>query len=309
MDPPSLCGIFFLLDYGAGRAETSEIMILSIGEIVWDVIEGREILGGAPLNVACHLARLGHHTIMLSRVGNDELGRRTISRLKEFGLTASFIGTDPVLPTGRVLVSFKNGEPFYDIIYPAAWDAIEKIPDDTEDGGRYQLVFGTLAQRDERSRETIRYHARRAQKVFYDVNLRPPFTTASLTLESLELAEVVKMNREELDIVSDWAGLPGNSFAEKRETLRAHFGLQVLCITRGGSGALLVTPDGTFEHSGFKVDTVDTVGAGDAFFAALIDAMLRELDWSVCLQRANRLGALVAGRRGATPNYDPSVFD
>lgn len=284
-------------------------MILSIGEIVWDVIEGREILGGAPLNVACHLTRLGHHAAMLSRVGNDELGRRTISRLSELGLSTALIETDPVLPTGRVLVSFKDGEPSYDIIYPAAWDAIEKIADGPAHGNRYQLIFGTLAQRDERSRETIRYHARQAQKTYYDVNLRPPFTTPSLTLESLELAEVVKMNREELDIVSKWAGLPGQSFVEKREALYAHFGLQVLCITRGGSGALLVTPEGTFEHPGFEVDPVDTVGAGDAFFAALIDAMQRELEWSVCLQRANRLGALVAGRRGATPDYDPSVLD
>ncbi|MDH3347046.1 MAG: carbohydrate kinase [Desulfobulbaceae bacterium] len=285
-------------------------MILSIGEIVWDIIKDQEILGGAPLNVAYHLSRLGQNVRILSRVGNDVRGKRSVASLAAMELSDQFIQVDPKLSTGEVVVSFKDNEPSYNIVCPAAWDAIEKIKGNTQLlDDRLMVVFGTLSQRDQRSRETIRYYAKLAEKAFCDVNLRPPFTTPALILESLFLADVVKMNHDELDVIVQWSNFSATSLLEKLTAVHTHFELEVLCVTRGANGAILLTPEGTFTHPGFPVDVVDTVGAGDAFFAVLIDGILHNLDWPVCLQRANSLGSLVATHRGATPEYDLTALN
>ncbi|MBU1140773.1 MAG: carbohydrate kinase [Proteobacteria bacterium] len=280
--------------------------IVSFGEIVWDQFKDASILGGAPLNVAYHLYAAGWPVHIVSRIGDDGLGRETLQQIKQLGLTVTTIQQDPDLPTGRVLVSLDaDNEPSFEIAAPAAWDNIEAEPvlcqmEDTP----FHLVFGTLAQRSETSRSSLHRLLEKADIKFYDVNLRPPYTKPELVLASLKAANVVKVNREELMSLADWfmKGKKGVVEDIGRELLVA-FDLSLLAVTDGDKGAQLITRDERVEHKGFQVKVIDPVGSGDAFFAALINGYLGGLSLDECLQQANRQGAWVASQQGATPLY------
>lgn len=282
-------------------------MILSIGEVVWDIFEDHQILGGAPLNVAYQLVSLGLETKMISRVGEDALGWESLSRITDLGLSTDNIQLDPNLPTGRVKISIdRQNQPRFDIVSPAAWDAIDgKTSRQVAAEGPFMLVYGTLAQRGAQSRESIRTLWSKADYRFYDVNLRPPHTTRELVMESLESADLVKMNGDELLQVSAWT--TGEPLDKKRAAfdLLTRHNLKALAVTEGADGAWLVTADGYFEHHGFPVTLADAVGAGDAFFATLIEGFVNKRSWKICLARANRRGSYVASKPGATPPMPP----
>ena len=274
-------------------------MIISVGEIVWDIFGNKQILGGAPLNVAYHLTQLGQQVKLVSRVGSDELAATTLKHIADLGLSVENIQQDDTLSTGQVVVTVgENNEPSFDIVEPAAWDNIA-LPSLHDSG--YHLVFGTLAQRSERTREAIRSLWTGADIKFYDVNLRPPFTPPELVLNSLIAADVVKLNDDELQTVTDWLRLTSGDLKERARALFSHYGLLALVVTMGKSGAFAVTQNCFVEHQGFPVKVIDTVGAGDAFFAAFIDSMLKKQNWHTCLEVANKRGAYVAGCQGATP--------
>lgn len=280
-------------------------LIISIGEIVWDQFAETTVLGGAPLNVAYHLQAQGWPAMIISRVGDDELGRTTIDKVKKLGLPVQGIQQDPVLPTGRVLVSLDaRNQPHFDIAAPAAWDNIQleealSLVGDT----RYHLVFGTLAQRNETSRQVIESLCDKALSRFYDVNLRPPYTPAGHVRRSLAAADVLKVNREELLTINDWFMKQGGPEEDIAGSLLTTFDLSLLAVTDGANGARLITRNRSVFHPGFPVQTADPVGSGDAFFSALIIGYLSGLPLEVCLERANRAGAYVASQTGATPKY------
>jgi len=280
-------------------------LIVTIGEVVWDMFPDREVLGGAPVNVAYHLQGLGEPVLPVTRVGTDPLGEQTRERLEELGLSLAGVQVDPELPTGRVLVTLEGGEPRFEIASPAAWDAIDgeealnaigEVP--------FDLVFGTLAQRHPVSRETIALLAGRSETCYYDVNLRPPFTVPDLVLPSLGRAQVVKMNEHELVEIAKWEGLSPDP-KEVAKGLFSRYDLKLLVVTEGAKGAWLF--DGTTIHRqpAEPVEVVDTVGAGDAFFAALIHGLRQGLPLDEVLAAANRRGAYVASRAGATPPLPP----
>lgn len=313
-------------------------MIVAIGEVVWDIFPDGELLGGAPINVAYHLAALGLPVRVITRVGRDALGEATLARLAELGLPLEGVQRDGQLPTGKVMVSFgPDREPSYEIVAPAAWDNIDdqqalaaargEGPEpgaaagagETASGAEFSLVFGTLAQRDPRSRRAIRRLAAAASGRYLDVNLRPPFTTRQLVLESLEYADLVKVNGEELVQLGLWLDLPAAAGAGAEQeagneppfidpareqiatAIRDRYGLTALVVTEGPAGSWARTPEATWKAAGEPVTVADTVGAGDAFFAALIAAHRQQLPWPEILARANRRGAYVASRSGATP--------
>ncbi|MBU0680964.1 MAG: carbohydrate kinase [Proteobacteria bacterium] len=280
-------------------------MIVSIGEIVWDQFPARSVLGGAPLNVAYHLQARGLPVLVASRIGADDLGRQTLARIKDIGLVVDAIQIDDHLPTGRVVVTVdSNNEPHFDIEKPAAWDHIEAAEVEKVVAGRpFHLVCGTLAQRDPESRATIRRLWSQATTIFYDVNLRPPFTAMDHVRESLQAAQVVKVNSEELAILNGTLVGKQGSEEEVAAALLAAFGLRLLAVTRGSEGALLVSPETCVIHPGFKVVVADTVGSGDAFFSGIIAGYLTGVDLQNCITEANRLGSYVASRPGATPDY------
>ncbi|MFH7320667.1 carbohydrate kinase [Desulfurivibrio sp. D14AmB] len=295
------------------------MMIVSVGEVVWDIFPEREVLGGAPINVAYHLAVQGLPVRVITRVGRDQLGEATVARLAELGLPLKGVQRDEGLPTGRVVVSFgPDREPSYEIVSPAAWDNIEPAAALAAAGREpFALVFGTLAQRDPCSRRAIQALAAAARFCFYDVNLRPPFTSRELVLDSLQHADLVKVNGAELEQLGAWLGLATADSVDpagRRElavAIRERYRLAALVVTEGAEGAWVVAAAGFFAGAGEPARVVDTVGAGDAFFAALIadysahnpgwTDLSAAIPWSEILRRANRRGAYVASRPGATP--------
>ena len=166
-------------------------MIVSIGEIVWDIFGDKKILGGAPLNVAYHLASLNLDVHLISRIGTDDLADTTLQRIQQLSLSTKGIQLDHQLPTGQVIVTLgPDNEPSFDIVAPAAWDAIHRPDPQSMPTAPFHLVFGTLAQRSEKSKAAIRAMWKKADMTFYDVNLRPPFTPPEIVLESLPAADV-----------------------------------------------------------------------------------------------------------------------
>jgi fructokinase len=282
-------------------------LLVTIGEVVWDFLPNQRVLGGAPVNVAYQLTGLGVEVGVITRVGRDSLGDETLERLVELGLPTGGVQRGQE-PTGTVRVTFpRPQEPHFEIVTPAAWDGIEAGPAEAFlDGHPFDLVFGTLAQRDERSRCTIRRLRERAGQRFYDVNLRPPFTTRELVIESLAGVDLVKLNSEELNVIAGWLGLAGMARNAVARQLMDRYNIAVLVVTEGAAGAWLVAEGETFEAPGQPVRVVDPVGAGDAFFAALLAGYRRGLPWSEILARANALGAYVAANPGATPPH-PTV--
>ncbi len=277
-------------------------MIISIGEIVWDMFPHGRVLGGAPLNVAYHLSALKEEIRLVSRIGSDELGRETLSRITELGLPVGDIQQDSCYPTGRVRISIDDdNEPSFDIVKPAAWDFIEDVGGSLSGRSPFHLVFGSLAQRCPQSRQAIRTLWPLSTLCFYDVNLRPPHTGKEIVLDSLEASDVVKVNDSELATISSWFSRPERQTVEQGRHLVDLFGLEALAVSLGSRGSILVTEGGVWEHPGFEVQVSDTVGSGDAFFADLIHSIVRGRPWQQCLESANRRGAYVAGKNGATP--------
>ncbi len=281
-------------------------LIVSFGEIVWDQFNNTEILGGAPLNVAYHLQASGQPVRIVSRIGRDALGQKTLEQVKELDLAVNGIQQDSNLPTGRVVVSLdRDNEPHFEIAAPAAWDNIEleatlQVLKDEP----FHLVFGTLSQRNEVSRKSLHSLLQKADTKFYDVNLRPPYTPPDTVRSSLHSATIVKVNRDELKTLATWFLKNDDGRVEgiSRELLTT-FNLSLLAVTDGGNGAHLITMDEHVKHQGFPVQVADPVGSGDAFFAALINSYLSDLPIGESLLAANKNGAWVASQQGATPRY------
>lgn len=278
--------------------------ILCVGEILWDALPDGLFLGGAPFNVASHLRALGQETVFVSRVGDDRLGKEALRRMRARGLETGLMQIDGTLPTGFVQVELgSTGEPDYEILEPAAWDAIT-FTDTLQQHAEHAeaLVYGSLAQRALTSRQTIQRLCEADLLRVFDINLRPPFVDQTVVEHSLETADVVKFNDNELHHLQDWFGLPGEMEAAVTDLADA-FECRAICVTCGADGAWLWLRGSCWHHTGYDVDVADTVGAGDAFLAALLVGLLTNRDGDVILDRANRLGAYVAAHSGALPAY------
>lgn len=287
-------------------------LVLGIGELLWDVLPDGPRLGGAPANFTVMAGRLGNHAAILSRIGRDDLGREAIRLLDPLPADTSVLQIDPIHETGRVTVSLNAGQAEYTIHQPVAWDSMELSDEWIKLAERADaLCFGSLAQRSVESRQTIQTLAAqspsRCVRIF-DVNLRAPFYSSEVVQESLELATVVKMNDAEVPLVLALLGMPveeNGASANLRaggERLLVEFPtLEMVAITRGGNGSLLVKRDEWHEHSGFPVKVKDTIGAGDAFTAAMAHYLLRGADLPVLNEAGNRWGSWVASQAGAMP--------
>jgi fructokinase len=277
--------------------------ILCVGEVLWDALPEGLFLGGAPFNVACHLRAAGAPVSMVSRVGDDRLGEEVLRRAARYGVGVDLVQVDDTLPTGFVRVTVDDaGIPTYEIVEPAAWDAI--MPSDALVARATEaraVVFGSLAQRHATSRRTIeRLLDTEALKVF-DVNLRPPYDDREIVRRSLERADVAKLSHGEMQQVADWFDLRGDLRASAA-ALAESFDCPVVCVTRGSDGAAMWREGRWTEHPGFKVEVKDTVGAGDAFLAVLLVGLLAGGESGVLLQNANLIGAYVATQFGALPS-------
>ncbi len=296
-----------------------DLAVVGLGELLWDELPGGRQLGGAPANFAVMAARLGVHGIIASRIGSDEPGAAARALLGDMPVDARFLQTDPYRPTGRVSVTLENGQPGYVIHAPVAWDALDLTPAWQELAARADAVcWGTLAQRDAVSEGTIHgfLAATRSDCLrIFDVNLRPPFFRAECVVRSLARATLLKLNDSEMPLLLSLAGLPAATpygadddaarsaalVGDARRVLAAYPALERVAITLGAHGSLLVTRDLVERHHGIHCTVVDTVGAGDAFTAALTVNMLLGASMAEQSEAANRCGAWVASQPGAMP--------
>ena len=287
---------------------------VGLGEVLWDLLPAGKQLGGAPANFAYISNLVGETGIVASSVGADWRGEELRNRLAELKLDASYIQRDAIHPTGVVTVHLnQEGQPTYDIAENVAWDFLKWTPEWQRLAAQADVIcFGSLAQRSAVSHATIRAFLAAslpdAIRIF-DANLRQEFFSAEVLAESLHLANVAKINVEELPIIMHQLGL-GQHNEEKAsaERLRRVFGLRLVCVTRGSKGSLLLRENEIDEHPGFAVHVVDSVGAGDAFTAALAHHLLRRSSLRVANEAANRMGAWVASQAGATPAPEPDVI-
>jgi fructokinase len=293
-------------------------LVLGIGELLWDVLPGGKRLGGAPANFSVMAGRLGNHAVILSRIGRDDLGREAVHLLDPLPADTAYLQIDTAHDTGRVTVAFNDGQPEYTIHKPAAWDSLELSDEWVQLAERADAIcFGSLAQRSIESRHTIQTLAAqtlsRCIRVF-DVNLRSPFYSSEVIQESLELATVAKMNDAEVPLVLallgmpvEDEGLPGNLRSGAERLLAEFPTLQMIAITRGAHGSLLVNREEWHEHPGFPAKVADTIGAGDAFTAAMTHYLLRGTDLNILNDAGNRWGSWVASQSGAMPALPQGV--
>jgi fructokinase len=293
--------------------------VVGLGELLWDVFPQRRQLGGAPANFAYISSLLGDHGIVASRVGMDSLGDEARCRLQHLRLPTDFLQEDGLYQTGTVNVRIdSSGQPQYEITQPVAWDFFEMTPQWTALAEQASAVcYGTLAQRSEHSRKAVQSFLETAPnrtiRVF-DVNLRQAFFTRDVLLQSAKNANIIKMNHEELPKVLELIGAPAALRDESDSRKAAQWllqdaGAQLICITSGASGSLLVSRHEVHEHAGFSIKVADTVGAGDAFTAALVHHFLRAAPMATMNEAANRMGAWVASQAGATPEPDLHVLE
>ena len=272
--------------------------ILGIGEIVWDCLPGEKALGGAPVNFAYHAWQLGADSYPVSAVGKDDLGAETLAACRSFGLRTDFLQQNG-LPTSRVLITLDAaGVPTYRILENVAWDALEATPAVLElASGADAVCWGSLAQRSEGSRTAILQILDAvpagAMKVF-DINLRQHFYSREVIASSLERANVLKLNEDELPVVMDLMSLDGIPAIVHR------YALDYLIYTCGAKGSEVYGPDGLI--SGLetpRVEVVDTVGAGDSFTAAFITSVLRGESPAAAHRKAVEVSAYVCRSYGA----------
>jgi fructokinase len=316
---------------------TRELTIVGLGEALFDLLPSGKALGGAPLNVACHVQQLLQHGasrhphptplpegegtaggtgrgVVASRVGHDELGDEILAALAARGMTADYVQRDPGHPTGTVRVELQGGQPSYDIVGDVAWDYFELAPAWEQLAGRCAAVcFGTLAQRSAQSRHVIWQFLDAAPQAvrLLDVNLRQDFYDRHVLRESCRRATLIKLNEHELPVLAELLGLKASAVDDRVTELRARCNLDAVVYTRGARGTLLVLESGPVDAppAGYPPEPdADAVGAGDACSAGILVGWVRGLPPARTAALANHLGAFVASRHGATPDLPPEVI-
>ncbi|MEF2231761.1 MAG: carbohydrate kinase, partial [Pseudodesulfovibrio sp.] len=250
---------------------------IGLGEILWDVLPNRRTLGGAPANFAYQVNALGGTGIPLSRVGDDAPGREALAELAARGVSTAHISVDPVHPTGTVLAELDaNGVAAYTFPDDVAWDFLAPTEADLALAARADAIcFGTLAQRSPVAKKGVLDVVRAAARALriYDANLRQNFWDSGRIRASLRLADVLKINDAELAVFTDIFCLPRDA-RRALDVLLHRYGLKLAVLTRGAAGSLILAPGETSDLPGRKTRVADTIGAGDAFTAALALAWL-----------------------------------
>lgn len=280
----------------------SKPTIVCFGEMLWDMLPSGKQAGGAPMNVAVQLKNLGLNPLMISRVGEDELGEELLAFLQERGLSPNLVQQGKTHLTGIVKANVTDqNEVVYKIVHPVAWDYIQPEQGLLEIASTSDVfVFGSLAARSVDTRQTLLHLLEKAPFKVFDVNLRSPFYDQAGIEELLYKADMVKMNEHELALIASWSGL-SNELEEAIEGIAARFDIATICVTLGAEGAMLWKNNTFYRNAGFKVIVNDTIGSGDAFLAGLLSHLTQGKTPEESLQFACAMGSLVATHQGATP--------
>ena len=275
--------------------------VVCYGEVLWDVFPTHKKIGGAPLNVALRLNSFGINANIISSVGNDKNGRELLEYVTENNLDTSTIQISNQYQTGCVNVILdEKGSASYEITYPVAWDKIEltnhsieyvKVSD--------AFIFGSLALRDNISKNTLLKLLTHAKFKVFDVNLRPPHYSMELLLALMKMADFVKCNDDELKEICTDLGCSEQKMEDQIKFLSRETSTDKICVTKGRDGAILLYDNHLYYSKSYPVKVVDTVGAGDSFLASLISKLLHGENPNEALDYACAIGALVASKKGA----------
>ncbi len=286
----------------------------AFGEILWDCLPSGKHAGGAPFNVAAHLAQVGAASALISCVGRDRLGDAILALAQNKRVNVDFVTRARIgLATGTVMVTVnEHGNATYELVQPAAWDEIRVSAEALEAVSKARaFIYGSLAGRSPYNlRQLNRLLDVKGPLKFFDVNLRPPFADPPLVMELARRADVLKLNDGEVGRLASWvrtgratAETPQKdaAIAEACQTLTKATNAPRICVTRGADGAALWNRGSLTTAAAPPVEVKDTVGAGDAFMAGLVVGLTRGTDVHTVLTHACRLGAFVASHHGATP--------
>ena len=279
--------------------------IIAFGELIWDVFLDVKKLGGAPANLVYRVTSLGDQGILISRVGQDEAGQEALQMLRKLNVPDQFVQIDPVYPTGMILVKVGNeGRPDYLIEPDLAFDHIGLTEEILQLAREADCIcFGTLVQRQEKSRNTLLKLLEESPHVlkYLDLKLRKNYYTREIIENSLRIANILRVKENELYLLKNELSLFEYESIGLARELISEYNLDVVLVTQSKAGAFTVDKDGRyFEDSGYVIDLVDTVGSGAAFSAAFLHIYLEDKDLETALRFGNAAGALTAETHGAT---------
>lgn len=281
--------------------------IVSIGEVLWDVIAGKEHLGGAPFNFAAQAKNLGHEVYFVSAVGHDKRGDRVLARMEQMGLSTRFVSRIEAWDTGIATVSLDaKGQPTFEIHRPCAYDFISLSPADLSDllsPAPDAIYFGTLLQISPQAFQATRKVLASSSPLwkFYDINLRPSSYEPQLVRDLMSQATILKLNEEEVRTVDRMLGREHTSLEAFCRYYAKEFRFEAVCVTRAAKGCAILVGDKFIEAPGYPVQVIDAVGAGDAFAAAVLHGLWSRWPVEKVADFANRVGALITSRPGAIP--------
>jgi len=286
--------------------DTQNIILPAVcfGEVLWDMLPEGPQPGGAPLNVAYHLNKMGVLTSIVSKIGKDDNGEKLTGLMDVWGINKQFLQVDDTHPTSVVLAKMNGNEASYEIVFPVAWDFIDKDSNiQSVISPATYFIYGSLASRNQTSRNTLfKLLETDAIKVF-DINLRPPFIGQDLLKILLEKADIVKLNEAELEMVQVIFNGPLSNEASQVKFIQDRFNVSGVIITKGEFGASYYTPEKGYHLWGNEVKVKDTVGSGDSFLAAFIANHYLKIQPEIILKNAIAMGAFIATKKGGCPDY------
>ncbi|MGB8193555.1 MAG: carbohydrate kinase [Chitinophagaceae bacterium] len=279
--------------------------VVCFGEVLWDILPNGAVPGGAPMNVAYHLHKLGKNPALITRIGIDERGRELLDIFSGHGVCTDFFQVDYDHETGKVYAKPNEyHEMTYEIVQPVAWDFIAWEDDFNNLLKQAEFfVFGSLSARNKESKETLFRLLETAKNKVLDINLRAPHYNRQIVEELMAKADFVKMNLAELELITEWFS-DYTSIEDRMQSLRDKFSIENMVVTLGGDGAILYRDGKTTKHNGFRVDVMDTVGSGDSFLAALLSKLMDNAGSEEALEFASGLGAFIATQKGGCPDYN-----
>jgi len=290
------------------KTEPLQTSATCFGEVLWDVLPGGPQPGGAPLNVAYHLCKLGMPVHIISKIGNDEPGKRLEQLITGWGINEDLLQVDTHYPTSEVIARVgSNNEVSYEIVFPVAWDFINPAPVDVN-RSKY-FVYGSLASRNAVTRDTLFQLLEGNSIKVLDINLRPPFAERELLEMLLQKADIVKFNQAELEMAQLLFGGLMGSEAGQAAFIMSRFNVTELIVTKGEAGASYYTPGGTFHAAGVGVKVADTIGSGDSFLAAFLAGHAQQLPPQTILKNAVAMGAFIATKKGGCPDYELTAYE
>ncbi|MBC7508580.1 MAG: carbohydrate kinase [Ferruginibacter sp.] len=291
--------------------DNNKHQVVCFGEVFWDIFPSKAMPGGAPINVAYHLKKLGNEPILITREGVDDFGKKLFDIMEGYNLTTDYFQLDYKLQTGKAhATKHQNDEVHYAIVYLVSWDNIQWQQEfDSLIPTIKVFVFGTFSARCGSLKNTLyKFLENTSSYKVLDINLRPPHFNRTTIECVLQHTDHLKLNQAELELITGWF-TKEETLEDRKQILQDRFQTPSIVVTSGSKGAILNVKGELFEHPGFKVKVVDTIGSGDAFLAAMIDQLLKGKPSSETLTCASALGALVAGYNGACPNYKTSAIN